>query len=312
MPPDNNPPLTRGRILATAEDVIRRFGPDKATVVDVARVLGVSHAAVYRHVATKAELRRLVVGRWVEATMAPLRAVAEQTSPAPRRLRRLFDTLIAVKRRRAANDPELFAAYRTLAADAQSVVAAHVEELVALAAEVIRSGVKEGTFRAINPMTAGRAVLHATSRFHHPAHAAEWSDPAIDAEYNEVWRLLMDGLRVGKPNQKNPSPPGLPSRLVRHIFNDRGSPLRAVEGWCIRQDLNLQHSDPKSENDLLRRFGFFGYRYKTSVNIGDFAFSRLLWLTVICFKNGKQYQMSVSNLQRDNQNFAAGEGCASR
>src|SRR3954462_14072178 len=69
-------PLTRDRILATAEDVIRRFGPAKATVVDVARALGVSHTAVYRHVATKAELRDLVVGRWVEATMPPLRAVA--------------------------------------------------------------------------------------------------------------------------------------------------------------------------------------------------------------------------------------------
>ncbi len=30
-------PLTRDRILAAAEDVIRRFGPTKATVVDVAR-----------------------------------------------------------------------------------------------------------------------------------------------------------------------------------------------------------------------------------------------------------------------------------
>ena len=101
-------------------------------------------------------------------------------------MRRLFDALIAVKRRRAADDPELFAAYRTLAADAQSVVAAHVDELVGLAATVIRSGVKEGTFRAVDPVAAARAVLFATSRFHHPAHAAEWADPAIDAAYNDV------------------------------------------------------------------------------------------------------------------------------
>ena len=80
MPPDA--PLTRDRILATAEDVIRRFGPAKATVVDVARALGVSHTAVYKHVASKAELRDLVVGRWVEATMPPLRAiVAERARP---------------------------------------------------------------------------------------------------------------------------------------------------------------------------------------------------------------------------------------
>ena len=81
MPPDA--PLTRDRILAAAEDVIRRFGPSKATVVDVARALGVSHTAVYKHVASKAELRDMVVGRWVEATMPLLRAIVAQPGPAP-------------------------------------------------------------------------------------------------------------------------------------------------------------------------------------------------------------------------------------
>lgn len=191
-------PLTRDRILATAEDVIRRFGPAKATVLDVARALGVSHAAVYRHVATKAELRDLVVGRWAEATMPPLRAIAAEPGPAPQRLRRLFDALVDVKRRRAANDPELFAAYRTLAADARSVAAVHVGELVDLAATVIRAGVEAGELRAVDPVAAARAVLVATSRFHHPAHAAEWGNPAIDAAYDDVWRLLMDGLSVAR------------------------------------------------------------------------------------------------------------------
>jgi len=191
-------PLTRDRILATAEDVVRRFGPAKATVVDVARALGVSHAAVYRYVATKAELRELVVGRWAEATMAPLRAIAARPGPAPQRLRRLFDTLIAVKRRRAADDPELFAAYRTLAVGARSAASIHVDELIGLAAAIIRSGVEEGTFRAVDPVAASRAVLFATSRFHHPAHAAEWSNPTIDATYDDVWQMLMDGLCAAK------------------------------------------------------------------------------------------------------------------
>jgi AcrR family transcriptional regulator len=191
-------PLTRDRILNTAEDVIRRFGPAKATVVDVARALGVSHAAVYRHVATKAELRDLVVERWVETLMPQLRAIAARKGPAPARLRRLLDTLVAAKRRRAADDPELFAAYRTLAADAQSVAAAHVEELIELAATIIRAGVKEGTFRRVDAEGAARGVLVATSRFHHPVHFAEWADPGIDAAYEDVWKLLMAGLKVTK------------------------------------------------------------------------------------------------------------------
>src|SRR4051794_9592423 len=199
-------PLTLDRILAAAEVVIRRYGPAKATVVDVARALGVSHTAVYRHVATKAELRDLVVGRWVEATMPPLRAIAAQPGPAPQRLRRLFDALIAIKRRRADDDPELFATYLKLAADAQSVVAAHIDELVGLTATVIGSGVEEGTFRAVDPVAAGRALLVATSRFHHPAHAAEWADPAIDAAFNDLWQLLMHGLCAAE----GPAPGGTP------------------------------------------------------------------------------------------------------
>ena len=192
-------PLTRDRIVDAAADVIRRFGPAKATVVDVARALGVSHAAVYKHVATKAELRHLVVARWLETIMHPLRAIVAKTGPAPARLRRLFDALVAVKRQRVAEDPELFAAYRTLAAETQSVVTAHVVELNQLAAAIIRAGVKEGSFRNVDPDAAGRSVLVATSRFHHPAHAAEWRSPGIDAAYEDVWKLLMHGLKAPKP-----------------------------------------------------------------------------------------------------------------
>ena len=194
MPP-TDAPLTRERILVAAEDVVRRFGPTKATVLDAARALGVSHTAVYRHVSTKAELRNLVVGRWAEATMAPLRTIAAESGPAAPRLRRLFDTLVAGKRIRARQDPELFAAYRTLAIDAKSAAAAHVDEIVDLAALIIRDGITDGAFRNVDPARAGRAVLVATFRFHHPAHFAEWDAPTIDSSYEDVWQLLMSGLR---------------------------------------------------------------------------------------------------------------------
>jgi hypothetical protein len=137
----------------------------------------------------------MVVGRWIEATMPPLRAIVAERGPAPRRLRKLVDALIAVKRRRATDDPELFAAYGTLALDARSVVVAHLEEMIGLVATVIAAGVDEGTFRAVDPRAMGRAVLVATSKFHHPAHVAEWGDTAIDAAHEDVWQLLMDGLR---------------------------------------------------------------------------------------------------------------------
>lgn len=187
-------PLTREQIVATAEDVIRRFGPAKATVVDVARALGVSHAAVYRHVATKAELRDLVVQRWVDSTMPPLRVITAESGSPPERLRRFVDTLVAIKRKRLTDDPELFSAYRALAVEASAPAEAHKRELIELLGHIVADGVADGSFRAIDPLAAGRAVLTATFRFHHPFHANEWSNRAIDAAYNDVWDVLMRGL----------------------------------------------------------------------------------------------------------------------
>jgi len=194
--------LTAERILEAAVVVLRRFGPDKATVIDVARALGVTHGSVYRYFPSKAALRDAVVERWLEAMMPPLETVADQVGPAPKRLRRWLDLLVATKRKQAADDPELFAAYYALAAQAREVVRAHVDALVGQAARIIADGVAHGEFAAANPAAAARAILYATSRFHNPAHAAEWSDPAINDALNEVWRLLAKGLGAGGPATK--------------------------------------------------------------------------------------------------------------
>lgn len=39
-------------------------------------------------------------------------------------------------------------------------------------------------------------VFNATAKFHHLAHAAEWQDPGIGAELDEVCSLLLDGLHA--------------------------------------------------------------------------------------------------------------------
>lgn len=186
--------LTPDQILEAAEDVLRRFGPTKATVVDVARVLGVSHGSVYRHFTSKAALRDAVTERWLARISEPLEAVAAEASPAPERLRRWLDLLIASKRSRALDDPELFATYMELGAEAREVVKAHVDHLVGQLARIIAAGVARGEFTVADPVTAGRAVFDATSRFHNPAHAPEWADPGIDAAFEGVWSLVLVGL----------------------------------------------------------------------------------------------------------------------
>ena len=46
-----------------------------------------------------------------------------------------------------------------------------------------------------DPFCACSSKYSFQAKFHHPAHAAEWGDTTIDAAYEDVWQLLMNGLR---------------------------------------------------------------------------------------------------------------------
>jgi AcrR family transcriptional regulator len=194
----NDTALTPDRILDVAEEVLRRYGPAKATVVDVARVLDVSHGSIYRHFPSKAALRDAVTARWLHRVSLPLAEIAAEESPAVERLHRWLEQLIHLKRQKVLDDPELFSTYHAIAEESSDVVQAHIDELVKQLAQIIESGGANGIFKISDGRGAAKAVFIATMRFHHPAHAAAWSHPDIDADFAQVWRLVLAGLRHGE------------------------------------------------------------------------------------------------------------------
>jgi len=188
--------LTPERILEATEDVLRRFGLAKATVVDVARALDVSHGSVYRHFPSKASLREAVAKRWLDRVNAPLQKIADETGPAPARLERWLRAMIAIKHKKVGDDPEMFATYLSLAQEACKVVRAHKDGLVDQVAHILSDGVKQGVFEISDLKATARALFEATSRFHHPAHAEEWKDPDLSARIDAVLALLLRGVEA--------------------------------------------------------------------------------------------------------------------
>ncbi|OLP18423.1 TetR family transcriptional regulator [Leptolyngbya sp. 'hensonii'] len=194
----NDSALTPDRILDAAEEVLRRFGPAKATVVDVARFLDVSHGSIYRHFPSKAALRDAVAERWLHRVSLPLAAIAAEKGPALERLRHWLGQLMALKRQKVLEDPELFATYHAIAEEAREVVQAHVDELEGQLTRIIASGVASQEFQSSDAQRSAKAVFNATIRFHHPAHASTWSHPDIDADFAQVWQLVLAGLVHGE------------------------------------------------------------------------------------------------------------------
>jgi AcrR family transcriptional regulator len=186
--------LSREDIVDAAEGALRRFGPAKATVIDVARALGVSHGTVYRHFATKSDLRDAAAAQWLDRSYRPLEGLVHKDKPAPRRLRRWLDKLASISQLSAIQDPELFETFRALALEASPVVGAHAERLRGQIGELLADGVARSEFMVPDVVATARAIWDATAMFHHPAFVADWRDPPLEARFEALWQLILRGL----------------------------------------------------------------------------------------------------------------------
>ncbi|GHH51729.1 TetR family transcriptional regulator [Lentzea cavernae] len=190
--------LTAEAILAATEEVLRRYGPAKATVVDVAKALGVSHGSVYRHFATKAALREAVTRRWLDAIHEEMESVFDADLSASELLKAWLQQLFDKKRRSHTEDLELFTTFRTLVGEHSAVVEYHLEHLVGQVARIIRAGVDTREFVTDDVEKTAQAVWDATQVFHHPAHAQEWGNPHIQDAFDAVVSLVVAGLRYNR------------------------------------------------------------------------------------------------------------------
>jgi len=140
----NELPLSKEQIMDTAEQVLRRFGPDKTSVLDVARALQVSHGTLYRHFSSKAALREAVTERWLTRSIAaPLADIANGTDGSyTERLKLWLKTLIGCKRTYASEDPEMFAMYAAVTEAAAEIIEAHIDHLIGQIHTIFEGGIR--------------------------------------------------------------------------------------------------------------------------------------------------------------------------
>ena len=188
---------TRERILEATEALLRRHGPDKVAVVDVARALGMSHANVYRYFDSKLALRNAIVARWLARVTAPLDAIVAADGPAAERLRLWSNTLMAEKRHKVLDDPDMYAAFQGLVGDARLATTGHMEHLQAQVRSLIEAGCASGEFRVCDLDAATAMVLDASVRFHHPRLVAETAGKDMDARAEAVTQVILAGLAAG-------------------------------------------------------------------------------------------------------------------
>jgi AcrR family transcriptional regulator len=187
--------LSREKILEAAEEVFRRFGPAKTTVVDVAKVLGMSHGSVYRHFESKIALRNAVIAVWLQRYTDALEKIVAQPGSATDRLRLWLDTMRELKTEKYKKETELFATYHDLVKHSTPEAVHYREELTRQLETILRSGIVSGEFQITDTHKRARAILDATVRFHHPWHATDWDKDDVNEAFQGVWELIVSGLQ---------------------------------------------------------------------------------------------------------------------
>lgn len=173
--------------------LVRTHGADKLRMTDVARALGLSHAALYSHFRNKAALFDAALTDWltrIEAGAATVLAVEPPEGPGDRdaaRLMQWFDSFYHVKRQALLADPALFHALETAMLGRSPVTRAHVERLIAQVEALLRP--LDGNL----PPRAALLLFEATMPFHHPVLLEK--DP--DEDRSDRLRLILEAILRG-------------------------------------------------------------------------------------------------------------------
>lgn len=190
---DNVEADTQGRIVAAAERLFREIGYQKTTVADIAKVLRMSPANVYRFFESKRAIYEAVVKRLMGEVETAATAIAFETDPPVERLRRLLSTIHYMNAERYTGDEKIHQMVAMAIEEDWQGCNAHFERLTGIIAKVIDDGVRQGVFGAPDVALAAMSTTTAMARFFHPqmiAQCANKPGPTLDQMIDFVLAAL--------------------------------------------------------------------------------------------------------------------------
>jgi AcrR family transcriptional regulator len=165
-------PDTRERILVVAERLFREIGYQKTTVADIAKVLRMSPANVYRFFDSKKAIHEGVARTMMGGVEDAAQAIAARAGPAALRLRELVITIHRMNSERYVGDSKLHEVEIAME-ESWEVCVAHMHRLTETIGQVIAEGAASGEFDAPDVPLAAMCTCTAMMRFFHPQMIAQ-------------------------------------------------------------------------------------------------------------------------------------------
>src|SRR5258706_9191574 len=162
-------PDTRERILVVAERLFREIGYQKTTVADIAKVLRMSPANVYRFFDSKKAIHEGVARSLMGGVEDAAQDIAARRGSAASRLRELMTTIHRMNCERFVGDSKLHEMVAIAMEESWEVCAAHMQRLTETIGGVIAEGAASGGFEGFHLPPGATGAFTALVRFF-PSH----------------------------------------------------------------------------------------------------------------------------------------------
>lgn len=198
-------PDTRERILVVAERLFREIGYQKTTVADIAKVLRMSPANVYRFFDSKKAIHEGVACVLMGEVENAAQAIATERKSAASRLRELMITVHRMNCERYVGDSKLHEMVEIAMEESWEVCVAHMERITETIGGVIAEGVASGEFDAPDVPLAAMCTCTAMMRFFHPQMIAQGiNKPGPSLDQMVDFTLAGLGSRGGPSAREEP------------------------------------------------------------------------------------------------------------
>jgi AcrR family transcriptional regulator len=184
---------TRERILVVAERLFREIGYQKTTVGDIAKVLRMSPANVYRFFDSKKAIHQAVARGLMGGVEEAARAIAARPGPAVAKLRELLATIHHMNSERYVGDSKLHEMVAIAMEENWDVCDAHIRLIGEIIGSVIGQGAASGEFEVADVPLAATCTCMAMMRFFHPQMIAQCIDKPVPT-LDQMIDFILGGL----------------------------------------------------------------------------------------------------------------------
>ncbi|MGC6769360.1 TetR/AcrR family transcriptional regulator [Enterococcus sp. LJL128] len=176
--------INQALILKTAEQLIEKHGMKKTSLSQVAKQLGVSHAALYKYFENKEDLWTSLAFGWLRDILADV--LQFDSNGYESKLDLLHDWLwiLTISKKRAYDsNKKMFTLYTTYIDNNPATLSEHTSELVATVSELL----------GYSNIEVLKSVLEVFAVFSAPSFANTW-DINLHERFENVWNLIRPGL----------------------------------------------------------------------------------------------------------------------